>query len=201
VQFTNTERSTNQPLYFLTVPSQAEMLMNVYAMFKKESDEYTQIPAYTYGMDEARGAGSTASGLAMLMSSAAKGIRRAIGNVDRDIIKPTIYRHFVHLMLYDDDESIKGDVVVHAKGALSLVLADQTRIARREFLDRTNNPVDMSIIGPDGRATVLREDAKTLGVPVDDVVPSRADMMARVEAMAAMSMTASQSQKQITGGN
>lgn len=44
---------------------------------------------------------------------------------------------------------------------------------RVEFLNATGNEVDMSIIGKDGRAAILREIAKGLQMPVDEIVPSR----------------------------
>ena len=44
---------------------------------------------------------------------------------------------------------------------------------RIEFLNATANQVDMEIVGKDGRAAILREIAKGLQMPVDDIVPSR----------------------------
>ena len=44
---------------------------------------------------------------------------------------------------------------------------------RVEFLNATANEVDMGIIGKDGRAAILREIAKGLQMPVDEIVPSR----------------------------
>jgi hypothetical protein len=46
-------------------------------------------------------------------------------------------------------------------------------VRRIEFLNATANPIDMEIIGPDGRAAILREVVKGLQMPVDDIIPSR----------------------------
>jgi hypothetical protein len=70
------------------------------------------------------------------------------------------------------DENCKGDAQVVARGALALLVKEQTQLRRAEFLALTNNPTDMAIIGIEGRATVLREVAKALDIPVDKVVPS-----------------------------
>jgi hypothetical protein len=44
---------------------------------------------------------------------------------------------------------------------------------RLEFLNATANEIDMGIVGKDGRAAILREVAKGLQMPVDDIIPSR----------------------------
>jgi hypothetical protein len=41
-----------------------------------------------------------------------------------------------------------------------------------EFLQVTANPIDMGIIGPKGRAAVLRNVSNTLGMPGDEIVPT-----------------------------
>ena len=40
----------------------------------------------------------------------------------------------------------------------------------------TANPIDMGIIGPTGRAAVLRDIADTLGMQGDKIVPSQAEL-------------------------
>ena len=42
---------------------------------------------------------------------------------------------------------------------------------RTEFLAATANPVDMQIVGVEGRAALLRESAKALDIDTDSVVP------------------------------
>lgn len=56
---------------------------------------------------------------------------------------------------------------------------------RVEFLNATGNEVDMSIIGKDGRAAILREIAKGLQMPVDEIVPSRERLSSTQRAQAA----------------
>jgi hypothetical protein len=87
-------------------------------------------------------------------------------------------------MRYDEDESIKGDVQVLPRGAINLATKETTNVRRIEFLNATANPVDIEIIGKDGRAAILREIAKGLQMPADDIVPSREklDYVSKVEA-------------------
>lgn len=151
----------------------ATTLMAVYERFSKLADDHSGIPSYMYGDLNVQGAGRTSSGLSMLMGAAGKGIRQVVGHIDTDIIKPVVQRQFVYNMRYDDDESIKGDAEIVARGAVNLAVKETVNVRRIEFLNATANPLDAEIMGKDGRAAILREVAKGLQMPVDDVIPSR----------------------------
>lgn len=151
----------------------ANTLMAVYERFSRLADDHSGIPAYIYGDTNVQGAGRTASGLSMLMGSAGKGIRQVVMHIDNDVIKPIVHRQFVYNMRYDEDESIKGDAQVVARGAVNLAVKETTNVRRVEFLNATSNEIDMQIMGPEGRAAILREIAKGLQMPVDEIIPSR----------------------------
>lgn len=153
--------------------SRAGELMAVYDRFSQMADDHSGIPAYIYGDVNVKGAGRTASGLSMLMGSAGKGIRQVVMHIDYDIVHAIVRRQFVYNMRYDPDESIKGDVHIVPKGAINLAVKETTNVRRVEFLNATANPVDIEILGPEGRAAILREVAKGLQMPVDDIIPSR----------------------------
>ena len=70
-------------------------------------------------------------------------------------------------------DAIKGDVQVIAKGAINLAVKETVNARRIEFLNATANPIDVEITGLEGRATILREVAKGLQMPVDEIVPSK----------------------------
>lgn len=151
----------------------ANTLVGVYDKFARLADEHSGIPAYLYGDLDTQGAGRTASGLSMLMGAAGKGIRQVVGYIDSDIIKPIVQRQFIYNMRYDEDESIKGDVEVVAKGAVNLAVRETANVRRLEFLTATANPFDIEIVGKDGRAAILREIAKGLQMPVEEIIPTR----------------------------
>ena len=94
-------------------------------------------------------------------------------HIDSDIIKPVVHRQFVYNMRYDEDESIKGDVEILPKGAVNLAVKETVNLRRIEFLNATANPVDMEIVGKEGRSSILREVAKSLQMPVDEIIPTR----------------------------
>ena len=109
----------------------------------------------------------------MLMGAAGKGIRQVVMHIDNEIIKPVVHRQFVYNKRYDEDESIKGDVNIVPKGAVNLAVKETVNVRRLEFLNATANETDIAIVGKDGRAAILREVAKSLQMPVDDIIPSR----------------------------
>lgn len=148
-------------------------LLAVYEKFSRLADEHSGIPAYLYGDLNVQGAGRTSSGLSMLMGSAGKAIRQVVMHIDSDVVKPVVHQQYIYNMRYDEDESIKGDVDIIAKGAINLATKETMNVRRIEFLNATANEIDMEIMGPDGRAAVLREVAKGLQMPVDDIIPSR----------------------------
>jgi hypothetical protein len=186
-QTTNDPLGSSAPAIRFTQPeSRAQELMGVYDRFSKLADDHSGIPAYVYGDLNVQGAGRTSSGLSMLMGAAGKGIRQVIMHIDSDVVKPIVLRQFVYNMRYDEDESIKGDVEVIAKGAINLAVKETVNMRRIEFLNATANPIDIEIIGKEGRATILREVAKGLQMSVDDIVPSRekAAYLGQVQALA-----------------
>jgi len=187
-QTINDPTGSSAPAMRFTQPdSRATELVAVYEKFSRLADDHSGIPAYVYGDMNVQGAGRTASGLSMLMGAAGKGIRQVVMHMDSDVVKPIVKRQFVYNMRYDEDESIKGDVEIVAKGAINLAVKETVNMRRIEFLNATANPVDLEIIGKEGRAAILREIAKGLQMPSDDVVPSRekAEYQERTQAAAA----------------
>jgi hypothetical protein len=172
--------------YFQPSMNAAELL-GVYTHFAKIADEVTGVPNYIYGSTNVSGAGRTASGLSMLMENAAKGIKHAILNLD-SATGEVITRIYNHLMMYDPDQSIKGDMQVVAAGAIGAMIREQQALARKEFMEDTLNPVDAQIIGVEGRAHMLRERAKGIWTDVNKVVPSEDKLRAQQAAQQAAAM-------------
>ena len=63
--------------------------------------------------------------------------------------------------------------------ALALFIKEAVSLRRTELLTTTNNPVDMEIIGMEGRAEMLRESVRAAQFSVDRVIPSREQMLQR----------------------
>jgi hypothetical protein len=202
-QTINDPVGSSAPAIRFTQPdSRASELVSVYDRFSRLADDHSGIPAYVYGDLNVQGAGRTSSGLSMLMGAAGKGIRQVVMHIDTDVVKPIVMRQFVYNMRYDEDESIKGDVQVIAKGAINLAVKETVNIRRIEFLNATANPVDLEILGKDGRAAILREIAKGLQMPVDEVIPTRekSGYQAQIQTRATAAAAQQQAQAPESGG-
>lgn len=159
------------PLEFFQVPSIADELLGVFQHFANLADEISGVPSYAYGNAQAGGAGETASGLSMLMSHASRGVKKAVMSIDKGLVRRSVKATYINNMLYNPDPSIKGDLNAIARGATSLLAKEQQQVRRNEFLQTTQNPFDLQIMGLPGRAALLRESARSLDIPVEDVIP------------------------------
>lgn len=203
-QVTSDRTGGGQPAVKFYQPNMnADVLLSVYQQFARQADEVTGIPNYVYGSSNVSGAGRTASGLSMLMDNASKGIKQAVSNIDK-IVSGIVQRLYLHNMMYGEDPFIKGDFKVQAKGAIGLLHKEQQMLRRNEFLVATANPIDSQIVGPEGRAYLLREMARGLGMDTEKIVPSdnhfeqqRIQMMAQQMAAQMLQQMAAQQQMQM----
>jgi hypothetical protein len=187
-QTTSDRTGGGQPAIKFYQPNMnAETLLNVYQYFQKIADEVTGVPNYIYGSSAVSGAGRTASGLSMLMENASKGIKQAILNIDQ-AVGDVLQRLYDHIMIYDDDPTIKGDCKIVASGIIKTLLKESVQQRRNEFLQLTSNPVDLQIMGQTGRAELLREIAKVLNMDVDKLVPDPDTIKAQEQMQQLMAM-------------
>lgn len=206
-QTTSDKTGGGQPAIRFFMPDmKAAELMGVYNQFARQADEVTGIPNYVYGATSGgSGAGRTASGLSMLMDNASKGIKAAVLTIDH-VVTMVVTRFYTHNMMYNPDPYIKGDFSIVARGAMGLIHKEQINVRRNEFLAATANPVDLQILGPDGRAYLLREMAKGLQMDTDKLVPT-VDMMKFKQEQVQAAMQQMQGQQQLaapapeSGGN
>jgi len=167
-QTTNKGNNASPALRFFNIPSNAKELLMIYDRFAALADDYTGIPAYAYGNERVAGAGRTSSGLSMLMSAAAKGIKRVLMDVEKNVIRGAIRRQFEWNKQYLGAE-FKGDVDVVPTGVVAVMMREQMSQRRMEFLQTTANDTDMKIVGMKNRASVLRETAATLEIPGEEL--------------------------------
>ncbi len=174
-QFTNDPMgSSARPIEFFQPTSVAGELMAIFDKFATRADEDTGIPRYITGDSAGMGTiGRTASGMSMLMGNAGKTIKQVIFNIDSNVLHKAIERLYFFNMMHAEDPDLKGDVNIVAQGANSLVVKDSAQVRRNEFLQLAlNSPVAQQIVGVDGIAALLHEQAKTLDMDADDIVPS-----------------------------
>ena len=165
--------STALPMQFFQPTSIAGELLQIFDAFSKRADEDTGIPRYMSGDNTGlSGVGRTSSGMSMLMGNAGKTIKQVIANIDTYVVKPLVERLFFFNMRYSDDPDLKGDINIVARGANSLVVKDSAQVRRNEFLQiALNNPVAQQVVGMEGIAALMHEQAKTLDMDADEIVP------------------------------
>lgn len=199
--------SSAPPLSFFQPQSNAAELMGVYETFSRMADEYSGVPRYMTGTEGTPGAGRTASGLSMMVGNASKVIKSLVGSLDIRIITPLLRQLFDWKMQHDPEFKYRGDLQIVPRGALSLQVKESANQARMQFLQATGNPVDLQIVGPQGRQVLLREVAKNLNMNPDDIVPSMTKMrMQQMEQAMAQQNQPQQNQPQqkppaVQGGN
>ena len=176
-----------KPIDFFQPNSNSQELMAIYEKFSLMADDVSAIPRYMTGNEKVGGAGRTASGLAMLMGNAAKTLQNVAAAIDRDIIKPMLEQLYDMIMLTMPG-MFRGDEVIVVKGVNYAVKREQDRMRQLEFLQLTGNPIDMQIIGMNGRANIIRSVAGNLGLDHENVVPSDDDLKAQQAAQQQQAM-------------
>lgn len=199
LDYSKTGGNSRPPIEFFQPNANTDALMKVYKEFSSLADEYSGIPAYSYGVGgSVGGAGKTASGLSMLMNAASKAIKNVIKHIDAGVISPTIEKFYVYNMLWHEDQSIKGDAQVVARGSLSLVAKEQNQMRLQELLAQTANPIDMQILGIEGRAELLRKSLQGVDM-ASDAIPSEEDLRRRMKMQQMQEQQAAQQQMMMQG--
>jgi hypothetical protein len=166
LQFTNERNSTADPIKFLNVPSHSKELMEVYGTYSAMADQASGVPRYD--SNTAQAAGRTSTGLGMILSAGAKRIKKVVRDVHFKAMAEVIRRLSEWDMQFIDNQSIIGDVQIIPVGAVSRVVKEQQLQRRVEFLNITNNPNDLRLIGAGNRAKILRAVAETLDLDVSE---------------------------------
>lgn len=178
-QSTTDKTGGGQPaIRFFQPDMNAQVLLEVLQYFSRIADEVTGVPNYIYGSNQSSGAGRTASGLSMLMENASKGIKQAIITLGKGIGE-IAERMYYHLMVYDPDNEIKGDMKVVPAGVVGALIKDHINEKRQQFLQATSNPADLQILGMTGRAELLRQIAEGMQLDLDGVMPDKQTLQAK----------------------
>jgi hypothetical protein len=168
------EMMTGQPAVRLyNVQYNADKMLMVLKQFAEMADEHSNIPAYAHGSENVGGAGDTASGLNMLMAAASKGIKTVVRNIDT-ALRDMLTRYYDHNMLYHEDNSIKGDLRVVARGSTALIIKEQTTIRLKEFLQLVDSSPNLTgLAGREGLTHLAKEAAKGMNIEPDKAFPEQ----------------------------
>ena len=178
-------QGVNPGVGFFQAESNAMELQGIIEKYDLRCDDDTGIPRYTYGNDQQiGGAADTYAGLSMLMNNAAKGLRRAISNVDLYAIEPCLQMTYENEMIYGKDMTVKGDAQINARGAAAILVKEAQRQGRMQALQLVgSNPMAMQITGMTGYAKLLQNALRSLDGADDDVVPDEKDVAQKEQQM------------------
>lgn len=170
------------PMQFFQPGMVVQELLAIYKAFKEESDDTTGIPAYSYGNEQAQGAGATMGGLSMLMGAAARRVRRAVGAIDYGVLMGTTFDVFIWCMRNIDDPQIKGDCVVVPRGSAALLIKEQMQQGRQVALQvALQNRIVQMLLGGRGIAELVK--GWFAGVHMPDLIPDGPELEKRIEAI------------------
>ena len=159
IESTDTIMSGSPAVRFYQPNMVVDQLLRMIDFFSNLADNYS-IPSYAHGSSDIGGIGNTASGLQMLMGASNRIIKNVVSNFDC-LIEATLNKLYSYNLLTGTFSSV-GDMTIRAKGSSHLIHKEHQMLRRTEFLRETNNAVDLSIIGADGRRELLYEAAKTM---------------------------------------
>lgn len=104
------------------LPNNAPQLMDVLKLAMDLGDEEISLPSIAQGQPNE--AVPTAAGLIQLLNASNIVQRRCAKAMDDDVISPMVERFYVWEMLHGEDDSIKGDFAVSARGTSVLLHKD-----------------------------------------------------------------------------
>ncbi len=176
IQVTNDPTgNSGKPIEPFLIPSVANELMAVYDKFEMKADDATGIPKYAYGNSAGQGGAlATAKGLATMLESATKSIKDAIRHISNGLIIPRIEQEVLWTIV-NKEIDYNGDINVIAYGAEALASKGANEERRNMFLQTTANQIDQAIMGTEGRAELLREMSKDLGL-TSNIVPTKLEL-------------------------
>ena len=169
---------TIQPVVLLTTPLIATEMSELRDKSTGRAWNKVGVQPYNVGDGSTAANQGTLGSFKMLVDMQSENMKDAIFGIDGFVMRKLVYQTWLWLMIYDPDQSIKGDIHIKARGALELYVKEADAEKRMQWLDRTNNPVDLQVIGVAGRAHQLRKAAHSLGIGTEGI-PTEGDMRER----------------------
>ena len=153
-------------------------LGNIIEMFRTFADETTSLPSYTHG-EQSRGLNKTATGISMLMGAANVALKSTIKNIDDYLTKPLIESLYYWNMEWSEDDAVKGDSKVVARGSSALIAKEMQSQRLLQFLEITSNPMDAPLIK---RKKLLEDVAASMDIDPEQVIVTDEELQQAVRA-------------------
>ena len=115
--------SVDQAFRAFNIPTMQAELNGIIQLAMKMAEDVTGLPALMQG--QGTNAPDTVGGMVMLQNNAGTVLRRIARLFDDRVTEPHIRRYYEWLMLFGEDDAIKGDFTIDARGSTALVERDQ----------------------------------------------------------------------------
>jgi len=125
-------------IHSIIIPSNQPELMNIIAKVEEWAEKITSMPLIMQGQQGA--ATETVGGMAILQNNASSVLRRIAKIFDDKITVPHVGRYYEWLLLYGEDENVKGDFRVIAHGSTALYERDAQNQAIIQMAPLVQNP-------------------------------------------------------------
>lgn len=134
--------------------------------FMSLADKVTNIPAALHAEPIGTGANRTFRGISLLQGNAMKPLQSAITNMDKGVFKSVGTVMYTYNMIYSDNNAVKGDAKVDARGASGLV---QKEIDRQNALDvlQLVGQIPEGFVKPSTVQWAISTALENVGVPID----------------------------------
>jgi hypothetical protein len=121
------------------IPMQEGSLMNIVQFGMKMAEDVTGLPMLLQGQQGK--APDTVGGMTILNNNGTAVLRRIARLFDSCITEPHIGRYYDWLMAHEEDESLKGDYLIDARGSSALVERDLQNQEMPQILQMCLNPL------------------------------------------------------------
>lgn len=157
--------NNNPALRFYNIPNVQATYMRVLEYFMEMTHYITNLPAQLHGTAVGSGAMRTFRGAAMLQGNAVKSIQEAVGNLDDGWFSPCGELMFNYNMLYEKDESIKGDCLVSSQGVKGMLSKELNRNNAMELIQLVGAVGNQMQNAPEVMSWALNVLFETMDVP------------------------------------
>lgn len=126
-------------IHSVTIPIQEAPLLNIIQYGMKMAEDVTGLPMLLQGQQGK--APDTVGGMTILNNNGTAVLRRIARLFDSCITEPHITRYYDWMMAYEEDDSLKGEFVIDARGSSALVERDLQNQEMPQILQMCLNPL------------------------------------------------------------
>lgn len=173
------QEDVQKAFWVFEIQSHQTEIAAVIDLAQKFADEETSLPQIAQG--EQGSAPDTVGGMSILMNSANTVLRRIVKQYDDEVTRPHIRRYYDWNMQYNEDEEIKGDFEVDARGSSVLIVRDQMAQGLVQVANMAKDPEYAVFVD---KQKLFRKIVEAQHVTPDDVMNTPEQIIANQKAMA-----------------